>query len=179
MAPLTDTWANLALESGHCSATFHVLLRRSLIPGLDDQTPGSKSAPCLCLLPLWVTLSHLPLSPDHLCHMLSQSCIFCYWHGPLTVPLLLLMSYPFPNFVPPDLAACRVLSSGISDSHPWLYIRITWGALKKFLMFGPPSKFLFNWPGVGPAGADFCCSFALFILFYFLFLSHLGDSNMQ
>ena len=41
-------------------------------------------------------------------------------------------------------------------------------------MLDPPSKFLFIWPGVGPAGAIFCCSFSF--LFYSLFLSHLDDS---
>ena len=47
---------------------------------------------------------------------------------------------------------------------------------KKFFvpMLDPPSKFLFIWPGVGPAGAIFCCSFSF--LFYSLFLSHLDDS---
>ena len=43
-----------------------------------------------------------------------------------------------------------------------------------FPMLDPSSKFLFIWPGVGPAGAIFCCSFSF--LFYSLFLSHLDDS---
>ena len=44
-----------------------------------------------------------------------------------------------------------------------------------FPMLDPPSKFLFNWPRVGPTGAIFCWSFSF--LFYSLFLSHLDDSN--
>ena len=109
---------------------------RLLLMGLDHWPLVSKSAPCLSPLLLCLTLSHFPCLLT-LCATCSiWAAYFAIDMAPwlylcFSLGLTLLKSYPqlFSSwscyFHGPQLRS-------ISDSQPWLYIRITWEALKNF-----------------------------------------------
>lgn len=117
----------------------------------------------------WAQVCTLLLSIFSLPDPVSPSSVSCHPvpHAKPQLQIWLLMGLLDLTFVSPVSYPPPQLSSSwycflqgpqlreLSDSQPWVYIKITCGALKIFPMLWAPSKFLFNWSDVEPKGAVF------------------------